>query len=120
MIATILCQDSKKVPNACQRECDGSQPQRCVYNFHIEYYFTMSKACFDCPHNVTDCDRHHCIAADGVERGVVVINRQLPGPSIQVCEGDEIVVDVKNHLPGESTSIHWHGLHMVSSVVTYD
>lgn len=29
----------------------------------------------------------------------------------QVCLGDTIVVDVKNHLLGESTTMHWHGLH---------
>ena len=33
----------------------------------------------------------------------------------QVCEGDEVVVDVINHLPSESTSIHWHGQHMVGT-----
>lgn len=68
----------------CQRECDDGPARRCIYDFHVEYYFTMSKACYDCPHSIEDCDRHHCIPADGVERGVVVINRQLPGPSIQV------------------------------------
>jgi len=99
----------------CQRECDGSLPRRCVYNFHVEYYYTMSKACFDCPLVSEDCDRYHCIAADGVERGIVVINRQLPGPTIQVCQGDQIVVNVKNHLLGESCSIHWHGMHMVGT-----
>lgn len=35
----------------------------------------------------------------------------LPGPTIQVCKGDMVVVDVKNELLGESTTIHWHGLH---------
>jgi len=44
----------------------------------------MSKACYNCPLTPEDCNRHHCIAADGVERGVVAINRQIPGPSIQV------------------------------------
>ena len=57
---------------------------RCSYTFHIEYYFTMSKACYDCPNNPADCDRTYCIAADGVGRGVIVINRQIPGPTIQV------------------------------------
>lgn len=70
--------------HACQRECDDGPARRCVYDFHVEYFFTMSKACYDCPHSIEDCDRHHCISADGVERGVVVVNRQLPGPSIQV------------------------------------
>ena len=36
----------------------------------------------------------------------------LPGPSIQVCEGDTIVVDLHNSLHSfEATTIHWHGLH---------
>jgi len=30
---------------------------------------------------------------------------------MQVCEGDTIVVDVKNFLFGEGTAIHWHGIH---------
>ncbi|EFX81872.1 hypothetical protein DAPPUDRAFT_49503, partial [Daphnia pulex] len=99
----------------CQRECDDGPARRCVYDFHVEYYFTMSKACFDCPHRREDCDRHHCIPADGVERGVISINRQIPGPSIQVCEGDRIIVNVKNHLPGESCTIHWHGIHQIGT-----
>lgn len=31
----------------------------------------------------------------------------------QVCEGDQVIVDVNNCLPGLSTSIHWHGIPMV-------
>uniref|UniRef100_A0A0P5ZF44 Multicopper oxidase n=1 Tax=Daphnia magna TaxID=35525 RepID=A0A0P5ZF44_9CRUS len=99
----------------CQRECDDGPARRCDYHFHIEYYYTMSKACYDCPYKLEGCDRHHCIAADGVERGVVSINRQIPGPSIQVCQGDEIVVDVTNHLRGEGSALHWHGMHMKGS-----
>ena len=70
--------------NDCQRQCNGSLPRQCVYNFHVQYYYTMSKACYDCPLVSEDCDRPHCIAADSVERGIIVVNRQLPGPSIQV------------------------------------
>ena len=29
----------------------------------------------------------------------------------QVCKGDTIVVKVTNKLMGESTTIHWHGIH---------
>lgn len=38
------------------------------------------------------------------------VNRQLPGPAIQVCQNDIIVVDVKNEMDGTATTIHWHGL----------
>jgi len=48
-------------------------------------------------------------APDGVSREVYLINGQQPGPLIEVDEGDELEVFVKNALPVEST-IHWHGL----------
>ncbi len=36
-------------------------------------------------------------------------NNQLPGPRIRVTEGDQVRINVTNHLP-ESTTVHWHGL----------
>lgn len=39
------------------------------------------------------------------------INRKIPGPSIQVCKNDLIVVDVTNEMGGTSAAIHWHGIH---------
>ncbi|XP_058822343.1 uncharacterized protein LOC131683944 [Topomyia yanbarensis] len=96
----------------CKREClKGRKSLTCYYKFSMEWYQTMSKACYECPYNSTDCSRPHCIPGDGVKRNVMVINRMMPGPSIEVCENDIIVVDVENHLMGESTTLHWHGLH---------
>lgn len=72
----------------CQRECRTDEPPRtCEYHFKVEWYYTMSKACYDCPYNLTDCYRPDCVPADGVEKPVIVINRSLPGPSIQVNRG---------------------------------
>jgi hypothetical protein len=69
----------------CQRECRADEPPKtCEYHFKVEWYYTMSKACYDCPYNLTDCYRPDCVPADGVERPIIVINRSLPGPSIQV------------------------------------
>ena len=45
---------------------------------------------------------------DGVNRTVYLINDQLPGPLIDVEEGDELEVFVTNQLPVDNT-IHWHG-----------
>ncbi len=45
---------------------------------------------------------------DGVSREVYLINGQLPGPLIDVDEGDDIEVFVTNELPVNMT-IHWHG-----------
>lgn len=69
----------------CQRECHVDEPPKtCEYHFKVEWYYTMSKACYDCPYNLTDCYRPDCVPADGVEKPIIVINRSLPGPSIQV------------------------------------
>lgn len=53
--------------------------------------------------------------ADGVERGVLTANRMIPGPSIQVCENDKVVIDVENHMEGMEVTIHWHGIHQRGS-----
>ncbi len=52
------------------------------------------------------------IAPDGVERDVLLINDQFPGPLIEANWGDTIEVTVTNELaaPEEGTSFHWHGL----------
>jgi L-ascorbate oxidase len=48
--------------------------------------------------------------ADGIEKPIEVVNRLFPGPSIQVCRGDTVVVNVFNMLRSSRvTSIHWHG-----------
>jgi bilirubin oxidase len=35
----------------------------------------------------------------------------IPGPTLEVMEGDEVVVRFRNELP-ETTTVHWHGLHL--------
>ncbi|KAG2093564.1 multi-copper oxidase laccase-like protein [Suillus cothurnatus] len=45
---------------------------------------------------------------DGVQRTMLVVNNQFPGPLIEVNSGDELVVNVYNQLPN-GTTIHWHG-----------
>jgi cytochrome c-type biogenesis protein len=39
-------------------------------------------------------------------------NGQIPGPVIRVQEGDKVRVVVKNNLPNDGTSVHWHGQHL--------
>jgi len=36
-------------------------------------------------------------------------NHQVPGPRIELTEGDRVRIVVTNHLP-EPTTVHWHGL----------
>ncbi|XP_072045772.1 hephaestin-like protein [Amphiura filiformis] len=104
---------SENGDHECARECKWPpEPKTCHYVFTVEWLQSMSAACFDCPFNMTDCDRPGCIPIDGVQRPIVTVNRQIPGPPIQVCEEDEVEVKVWNRLGNsEGTSIHWHGIH---------
>lgn len=70
----------------CLRDCVAGRTLTCYYEFNIEFYETLSKACYDCPYNQTDCFRPHCISTDGIRRSVLVVNRMMPGPAIEVME----------------------------------
>jgi len=45
-------------------------------------------------------------------RPVMGINGQWPIPPIVANVGDQLVINVKNSLGNESTSLHFHGLYM--------
>jgi uncharacterized cupredoxin-like copper-binding protein len=45
----------------------------------------------------------------GTQVAAYAFNQQVPGPRIQVTEGDRIRMIVKNNLP-EPTTVHWHGM----------
>lgn len=96
----------------CERTCLPGDVRTCSYEFYLQEYHNVSRACFDCPNNITDCTRPECIAADGVRRPLLAINRMLPGPSINVCEGDRVIVDVYNGQLSDVETIHFHGQHM--------
>lgn len=68
--------------------------------------------CGNCTHGtIDDCFNEGCIPANGIERAIMTVNQQLPGPAINVCKDDRIIVDVRNHMDGLGLTIHWHGLH---------
>jgi len=41
-------------------------------------------------------------------------NGQIPGPTLEFREGDRVVIHFRNNLP-ETSTIHWHGLHIPAS-----
>lgn len=45
---------------------------------------------------------------------VMAYNGQIPGPTLELREGDRVTIHFKNELP-EPTTIHWHGLHIPAS-----
>lgn len=49
--------------------------------------------------------------ADGFKKtSGKVFNKQFPGPLIEACWGDELVIHVKNNYDKNGTTIHWHGI----------
>ncbi len=46
----------------------------------------------------------------GKPAAVLTINGGFPGPVLHFQEGERVRITVRNHLPKDSTSIHWHGL----------
>ncbi|KAH9960009.1 multicopper oxidase 2A [Russula dissimulans] len=53
-------------------------------------------------------------APDGVNKTMVVVNGMYPGPTIEVNQGDRLIINVHNNLRND-TSIHWHGLYQNGS-----
>jgi bilirubin oxidase len=48
--------------------------------------------------------------AKGLDTPILAYNGQTPGPLIEAFEGDCIRIHFANHLQGEETTVHWHGL----------
>nr|CAD7396801.1 unnamed protein product [Timema poppensis] len=95
---------------SCERPCKMMDwPMICRIKLTFEVYQTYSRSCGNCPRNSTDCFKKYCITADGFQRGLLTANRQLPGPLIQVCENDIMLVDVVNRIPGQELAVHWRG-----------
>lgn len=73
-------------------------------------FLFISSACSKCSSGeLEDCFLPQCVTGNGHERIFMSVNRQLPGPPIEICQNDKIVVDVVNEIEGSSATIHWHG-----------
>ncbi|KAF6203748.1 hypothetical protein GE061_002082 [Apolygus lucorum] len=95
---------------SCDRPChELDWPMICRFRLVLEQHQSMGGWCGDCPKNLTHCFRYGCVIAEGLTRRILTANKQLPGPAIQVCENDILVVDVVNRLPGQGVTIHWRG-----------
>lgn len=47
----------------------------------------------------------------GITTDVFAYNGMSPGPTLEVMEGDRVIVHFRNDLP-EPTTVHWHGIHL--------
>ena len=50
----------------------------------------------------------------GVSSDVFAYNGSFPGPTLEVTEGDRVIIHFQNNLP-EPTTVHWHGIHLPAS-----
>jgi bilirubin oxidase len=50
----------------------------------------------------------------GVTTDVFAYNGSFPGPTLELTEGDRVIVHFQNNLP-EPTTVHWHGIHLPAS-----
>ncbi len=74
-----------KYKHECQRTCEWPpQPKTCIFYLTIEWFYSMSVACNDCPINKTDCAGKLCIPLNGVPRPIMVGNKMFPGRAIEV------------------------------------
>lgn len=46
----------------------------------------------------------------GLRTEVLAYNGSVPGPLIEVSEGDNVSLHFANRVPGQDSTIHWHGL----------
>jgi bilirubin oxidase len=51
----------------------------------------------------------------GVVTDAYTYDGSVPGPTLDVREGDRVIVHFRNELP-EPTTIHWHGLHIPAAM----
>jgi FtsP/CotA-like multicopper oxidase with cupredoxin domain len=50
----------------------------------------------------------------GVTTEVLAYNGSSPGPTLELIEGERVIIHFRNDLPEPST-IHWHGIHLPAS-----
>ena len=55
-------------------------------------------------------DRTRMRVAGRATAQAITVNGSIPGPTIRMREGQDVEIVVRNNIPDEDTSIHWHGL----------
>ncbi|XP_030761003.1 laccase-like [Sitophilus oryzae] len=100
---------------SCDRPChELDWPMICRVKLNIEMYHTDNHICQGCRKNVSgthsQCSNIFCqLNEESSPRSIITANRRIPGPPIQVCQNDILIVDVINKIPGKSVTLHWRG-----------
>ncbi|KAI4595483.1 Laccase-1 [Pestalotiopsis sp. 9143b] len=101
-----------------QSTCNTASNRRCwTSNFDITTDYEQSTPPGgSVTYNLEITEVRNWKGPDGVVKSFVqLINGQFPGPTIRAKWGDTITVNVKNSMPTNGTSIHWHGLRQMGT-----
>ncbi|KAI6823193.1 Laccase-3 [Hortaea werneckii] len=55
------------------------------------------------------------MSLDGFQRWVLAVEGQYPGPVLEANWGDNVEVTIRNDMPNNGTSIHWHGVRQLNN-----
>ncbi|CAL1529110.1 unnamed protein product [Lymnaea stagnalis] len=99
----------------------------CEFWLEVEHHLTMMSSktavfpangtLYNVTNQMATISIDNVISADGWEtsRLVAVFNKSMPGPPIEVYEGQKVIVHVRNLLTSGAVTVHWHGLHQKGS-----
>ncbi|KAF2875967.1 putative laccase precursor [Massariosphaeria phaeospora] len=97
--------------NANDRKCWVKDPSGKVYDIKTDYEDNVPEG-IERPYNIDITQES--ISPDGTVKPLAqLINGKYPGKLIEACWGDTLVVNVRNQLPTNGTTIHWHGLRLL-------
>lgn len=71
--------------------------------------FLMLPNAFAANHDINLVVSYKTVNFTGKDRKAIVVNNQLPAPTLHFKEGDTVTIHVYNNLDKE-TAIHWHGI----------
>jgi FtsP/CotA-like multicopper oxidase with cupredoxin domain len=101
----------KPTPSACI-PCEGQpgpDPEKwCGYTANDDPYAVMPQTCRTVYYDFEITNS--TVSPDGIERLALVVNGQFPGPLLEANWGDTVVVNVKNSMQNNGSTIHWHGI----------
>ncbi|KAK6834539.1 hypothetical protein PG987_009233 [Apiospora arundinis] len=100
------------------RDPKANQPSFTQYDIRTDYENHEKRGT---PKGITreywlDVTYNPDLQPDGVPKNKgKYFNGTYPGPVIEACWGDQIVVHVTNKIPDNGTTIHWHGIRQLNS-----
>lgn len=77
--------------------------------FIIFFSFFWAAPIFAANREVNFVVSYHLVNFTGKFRKAIMINNQIPGPTLHFKEGDHVTINIYNQLD-KGTAIHWHGV----------